>query len=260
METINNMANAAAKAVWGENGTQREPISGANGDVTKGEPYDAGNLETPYQERMENTLGASHTTETANTAASTTTPSAAPSVPTAEPSTSTSTSTPAARPSETHAVAPSRTENAAYASTEDAETQNKKEEEGILDPSELKGAGPRPLEVLAKENGGNANAGSGSSSEKRENNLGNAGEENLTGSTGHGTGEQYVKSTGLTADGGDFDATNPGAGKEADRLLEEKGVHRDSGVAQKESSASTDSHQKDKPSLGQRIKAKLHKH
>ena len=33
------------------------------------------------------------------------------------------------------------------------------------------------------------------------------------------TGEQYVKSTGLAADGGNFDAAKPGAGKEADRKL-----------------------------------------
>lgn len=32
-----------------------------------------------------------------------------------------------------------------------------------------------------------------------------------------GTGEKYVKSTGLAAQGGDFDAAAPGAGKEADR-------------------------------------------
>lgn len=32
-----------------------------------------------------------------------------------------------------------------------------------------------------------------------------------------GTGEQYVKTTGLAADGGNFDATKPGAGREADR-------------------------------------------
>ena len=32
-----------------------------------------------------------------------------------------------------------------------------------------------------------------------------------------GTGTQYVKSTGVKAEGGDFDATKPGAGKEADR-------------------------------------------
>ena len=32
-----------------------------------------------------------------------------------------------------------------------------------------------------------------------------------------GTGEKYIKSTGTAADGGDFDATKPGAGREADR-------------------------------------------
>ena len=34
-----------------------------------------------------------------------------------------------------------------------------------------------------------------------------------------GTGELYVKSNDVKADGGDFDATKPGAGKEADREL-----------------------------------------
>ncbi|KAF8465269.1 hypothetical protein BDZ91DRAFT_232949 [Kalaharituber pfeilii] len=36
----------------------------------------------------------------------------------------------------------------------------------------------------------------------------------------------YVKSTGVAAEGGDFDAAKPGAGKEADRLLEQAGLHR----------------------------------
>jgi len=31
-----------------------------------------------------------------------------------------------------------------------------------------------------------------------------------------GTGERYVRSTGLAADGGDFDATHVGAGREAE--------------------------------------------
>jgi hypothetical protein len=34
--------------------------------------------------------------------------------------------------------------------------------------------------------------------------------------TGKGTGEKHVKSTGLAAEGGDFDAAAPGAGKEAE--------------------------------------------
>jgi hypothetical protein len=37
--------------------------------------------------------------------------------------------------------------------------------------------------------------------------------------TGEGTGTKYVKSTGVAAEGGTFDAAAPGAGVEADRLL-----------------------------------------
>lgn len=44
-----------------------------------------------------------------------------------------------------------------------------------------------------------------------------------------GTGEEWVKTSGFDAEGGDFDATKPGAGKEATRLLEEKGIHRENG-------------------------------
>ncbi|KAF3930684.1 hypothetical protein ABW19_dt0208170 [Dactylella cylindrospora] len=46
---------------------------------------------------------------------------------------------------------------------------------------------------------------------------------------GEGTGTLYEKSTGLACDGGDFDATRPGAAREAARLMDEKGVkHGDS--------------------------------
>lgn len=44
METINNVALAASKAVWGDSEAHKEPVSGAKGDVAKGEPFDAGNL------------------------------------------------------------------------------------------------------------------------------------------------------------------------------------------------------------------------
>jgi len=39
-------------------------------------------------------------------------------------------------------------------------------------------------------------------------------------------GHLWVKTTGTAAEGGDFDAAKPGAGREADRLLEESGIHR----------------------------------
>lgn len=52
MDTLSNVATAATKAVWGGPEANKEPVSGAQGDVTKGEPYDAGNLGTvPFKSR-----------------------------------------------------------------------------------------------------------------------------------------------------------------------------------------------------------------
>ncbi|KAK8248720.1 hypothetical protein IWZ00DRAFT_509024 [Phyllosticta capitalensis] len=80
-----------------------------------------------------------------------------------------------------------------------------------------------------------------------------------------GTGEQYVKSTGFSADGGDFDAAKPGAGKEADRLLDSRGVQRDAGAATSDSNAaspsparSQESSEHGKTSMKTKIKEKLH--
>lgn len=74
------------------------------------------------------------------------------------------------------------------------------------------GPGPRPLSEVKK--GGAGGAGTGG--------TGGAGDDAGGGgvqkeSCGEGTGEKYVKSSGMAADGGDFDASNPGAGREADR-------------------------------------------
>jgi len=68
----------------------------------------------------------------------------------------------------------------------------------------------------------------------------------------------------MVADGGDFDASNPGAGREADRLLEAKGIHHTPGVAppsdadEKNTGAPSEG-KEGKPSLKEKIKAKLHK-
>ncbi|KAH7402970.1 hypothetical protein BKA64DRAFT_721799 [Cadophora sp. MPI-SDFR-AT-0126] len=77
-----------------------------------------------------------------------------------------------------------------------------------------------------------------------------------------GTGEQYVKSTGVKAEGGDFDVGKPGAGLGADRLFEERGVHREqpgegSPTGKEEASGAADS-KSGKSSLAEKIKAKLH--
>lgn len=253
------MANAAAKAVWGEGQTNREPISGAKGDVARGEPYDAGNMETPYQERLENDLGSNTGSKTAeNTTES-------------EPAGRTTESTsfenvarsaPIGKTTEATPATTSHTENSAYAST-DSPAQQEQQEAGLLNEADLKGTGPRPLEVVAKENGGDASPKSGSPDNvgRSENTLDSAvSGENVVEADSKGTGEEYVKASGLAADGGDFDATKPGAGREADRLLEQKGVHREDAAGPGGHSGSSHGDQKDKPSLGERIKAKFHKH
>ncbi|KAH7313276.1 glycine-rich cell wall structural protein 1 [Stachybotrys elegans] len=216
------MASAAAKAVWGENQATREPVSGAQGDVARGEPYDAGNLETPQQEKVEDRLSSGALE-----------------------------SMPATRPAENGTM-----ESAEYTKTENQ--PSKENEDGLLTQEELKaaGPGPRPLEVVAKENGGTA-VSSGPESSRKENTLGEtpSAENTLeTSNTDTSAHSEPVHATGLAADGGDFDATKPGAGADADRLMEQKGMNRECG----ESSSPTRG--KDKPSLGERIKAKLHRH
>ncbi|OBT70817.1 hypothetical protein VF21_10020 [Pseudogymnoascus sp. 05NY08] len=88
-----------------------------------------------------------------------------------------------------------------------------------------------------------------------------------TSGAGEGTGEQWVKSSGMKADGGDFDASAPGAGREADRLLTEKGITR-SGADEKKVTGEMDTKapdghnnasENDKLGLKDKLKNKLHK-
>jgi len=75
-----------------------------------------------------------------------------------------------------------------------------------------------------------------------------------------GTGQQVVKTSGMNADGGDFDATKPGAGSEATRLMEAKGVHK--AVGNKgppaEAADASETPEKAKTSKITKIKEKLH--
>ncbi|CAI6332263.1 unnamed protein product [Periconia digitata] len=94
--------------------------------------------------------------------------------------------------------------------------------------------------------------------ERRESKVGNPGGQEH-GTEPKGTGEKHVKSTGLATDGGDFDASKPGAGREADRLLEQKGIHRDEkGNMEGGTDASPGSPGKDKVSKMHKLKEKLH--
>lgn len=95
---------------------------------------------------------------------------------------------------------------------------------GALDKSEnpgkVDGPGPKPIDEVAHERGGDAGAVAGRSAHGGVADVADAaGDEEGPGakSKGEGTGEKYIKSSGLAAEGGDFDATKPGAGREADR-------------------------------------------
>lgn len=119
--------------------------------------------------------------------------------------------------------------------------------------------------------------------ERRESKVGNPGGQEHGADEPKGTGEKWVKSSGLAADGGDFDATKPGAGREADReskwkragrsigrtlskadgvagILEEKGIHKDAKGAMDNPAAAGDSspERKGKVSKLGKIKDKLH--
>jgi len=233
METISSMAQTAAKAVWGDGAEHDEPVSGVQGDVSKGEPYDGGNIDPEEQERRDSkfpteedeTLRERQNTKNGNAAVESTTDM--PDNTAHEPATS---STPG------------------------------DDKQGVM------GDGPKSLDTVAKEHGGDAG---NIRTESESTSAKGAGAGSSAGakvedddSESKGTGEQYVKTTGLAADGGDFDATKPGAGREADRLMEAKGIdHVAGGDHSLPDSSSSGSGTKDgKPSLKERIKDKLHIH
>ncbi|KAK7963712.1 hypothetical protein PG996_008599 [Apiospora saccharicola] len=334
METVNSMAAAAAKAVWGESDTTatannethgQEPISGAQGNVSKGEPFDKGNMDPQPSAASVNTHEASTTTPSTSTMPSTSTHQPTSTLnehaSTTTPTTSSTTTVPhheTAQFAKTTGTAAGSDEAPATERSElkakDTPADSTKAQNDTRDPSDPKtnpknaptdvdntGEGinagqdldkipaPKPLDELARERGGDAGKvgdGATSSSVDKTETAGEKKDEAEdpndphAKSAGEGTGEKYVKTTGLQADGGDFDATKPGAGREADRLLEQKGIHVTKGVPPKPEDEAADKHDKhaadkatsdkhsDKDSAGSgekkstisKIKEKLHRH
>ncbi|KAF2203237.1 hypothetical protein GQ43DRAFT_430076 [Delitschia confertaspora ATCC 74209] len=92
--------------------------------------------------------------------------------------------------------------------------------------------------------------------ERRNSTIGNPGGQEH--GKEQGTGEQWVKTSGLAAEGGNFDATLPGAGREADRLLESKGIHKTVGGPAQSTNPGAHADDDHKVSMGEKIKNKLH--
>ncbi|KAH7001818.1 hypothetical protein EDB80DRAFT_62725 [Ilyonectria destructans] len=284
MESISNAATAAAKAVWGENTTQQEPVSGVQGDVSKGEPYDAGNMEPARQEQVEKSMEGRHVesapiphpqedttfrqSDTHDTRDTGRIPQKASDLNDVDTTTPAQASKPSAalegydsRPAEGLAARP--VENIAINDGRDASRDKTTESKPLeskapgskpleSEPLESKALGSNPLESESLESKALDSKPLESKPLESTSSMPSAEKTESESEESKGTGQEYVRTTGFAADGGDFDATKPGAGREADRLLEEKGIHHG------EDGFGHDG--KDKPSLGERIKAKLHKH
>ncbi|KAI0879671.1 hypothetical protein GGS24DRAFT_6540 [Hypoxylon argillaceum] len=271
MDTINNMAASAAKAVWGENkSSTEEPVSGRLGDTSKGEPYDAGNIESGNANTSNETStnGVANgdvngdATKDAKFAKTTGTAAGSTDIP----------QTPSTGLKESSGAGDSSKGQNDTRSPEDPKTHPEKaptdvndaDEEGVNEAPDVEGPGPKPLSEVAKEHGGDAGNDSKSSvdtTDKSNDATDESKEESKEEShESKGTGEKYVKTTGLQADGGDFDATKPGAGREADRLMEEKGMHNPADPSSGGDNGGSSSPTSGKKSLGQKIKDKLHRH
>lgn len=296
METISNAAATAAstasKLLWGEQGTQsndtagQEPISGQKGKGTVDDPYDQGNLEdasnpskTPTTSDLPDrtstgpTSSLPETTSTPSTNLNNATTGGAPEplkdtdktgvvsdhtgdVPT-ESSFSESSSNPGAAPSS--GAAPEVKQQGAdkpNVKPKDDELKDPKEEAEELmkkrDPNDHSG---EPMKLHDSSEKPEVPA---TQEERRDSKLGNPGGQEH-GKEPKGTGEEWVKTSGVQADGGDFDATKPGAGREAERIMEEKGLKKTAPVPEEASATSGGSGSgEEKRSKMKKLKEKLH--
>lgn len=286
MDTVSNVATQAVNLVWGDSSDEREPISGAQGNVSSGEPYDAGNMDASDQQNMSTVTGSNPNISTTSNANVIGDQASRKSVDTHGQNVNLG-----AQASEASAERRQATEDESGNGTSDnvsgvrADTsdngfakkhhsaendqKNKTTEGGEFkslsnntDPEgegdtnmKVMGDGPKPLEVVAREHGGDAGNG-GEVDTQHDGSV--ADDADASKQENKGTGEMHVMTTGFAADGGDFDATKPGAAKEADRLMVEKngsGFNSSGGKIDGETTNGDG-----KPSLGARIKNKLHKH
>lgn len=263
METITSIPAVVSKAIWGDK--TQEPVSGQQGKGNVNEPFDKGNDET----------GAPNTSTTAAT--TTTTTSDHNRVPDSGVDTSTNRTGPSEATSGLETGDPKsgqapHVKQQGAANPLDAPSDHKpsgvphtdEEREAAMakgefprDPNDHSGE-PLKMHLGGSDNQASTGLQAGSSKADRSKSV------SQEGGTPHGkilgTGEQHVKTTGLAAEGGDFDATKPGAGVEASRILEQKGItHKTTPdkISEVDSRGSNDS-ETTKVSKMARLKEKLH--
>jgi len=262
METITNAAtsvvNTASGYIYGTNNTAaepgKEPVSGQSGKGTADEPFDKGNEETATGAPAASTgTSATKTTDTA-----TDTPSLGSSKTSASDSAPTSTTIGHHNPADGADPASGqkpfqkqqggdRPNEAPTGEQSEAVKETKDEGEELLkkrDPNDHSG------EPMKMHDGSEEKV----NEEEDDEHPGQEGGKKQ----GGGTGEEWIKTSGLQADGGDFDAAKAGAGREADRLLEEKGIARDErgGMVGTDGSPVPTDHKNPSPSGGAHSKVK----
>ncbi|KAF2103489.1 hypothetical protein NA57DRAFT_53008 [Rhizodiscina lignyota] len=276
MESITNVAsnaaNTASKLIWGEGKTEsgQEPVSGQQGPGSKTEPFDQGNKEgevpTSSEGQTATSTAAVGDSGSANPGTGNdVTESQEPVNTSSEGQTATSTAAvgepgsgdPSTGADVTESQKPVQKQQGADKPTdeptgaqEDAVKEKKDDAEKAMEHRDPNDHSGEPMQMH-----------DGSEKKEEEESGDAAGQPDEEKSKEEGTGEQYVKSSGMAAEGGDFDATKPGAGSEANRLLEEHGVHKDAGnqgpPQQAESSGGVDD-SKAKPKMLEKVKEKLH--
>lgn len=265
------MAASAAKAVWGDNKpSSEEPVSGRAGDTSKGEPYDAGNMEptsataghpASTNDRADADVNGRSDGDIAGDAKFAKTTGTAVENDDTPQNPSTDRKAASVPDDTSKGQGDTRSPEDRNTHPKSAPTDvNDASDEGVNEPQELEGPGPRPVADVARDNGGDAGNDSSSTvaSEKKQDKDLEA--DKADKSENKGTGEQVVRASGLHADGGDFDATKPGAGREADRLMEEKGMHNPNNTNSAGDGGSSSPTSSGKKSFGQKIKDKLHRH
>lgn len=187
METITNAASAASKAVFGEP-ANKEPVSGAQGDTTKGEPYDAGNLGMLLTPRFAR-LCSNSTRKSPNT-----------NMP-------------------PDADSQEKLEKRLSGDDDDATRSSKPHASEVHESTRTEpvGPGPKPVDVVAREHGGDAGAVDKPALATDDVTTTAKDDDKKDDESKKPAGQEVVHASGFAAEGGDFDASNPGAGKEADR-------------------------------------------
>lgn len=227
METVNSVVTGASKLIWGEGSTApagEEPVNGQKGAGTASEPFDKGNDESESSSLLPSHMPKHKSADMLKGTTKTTNPAESGAVPQQKQQ---GADRPTEEPSTAQTEAISDKKEAAESTQDKASTSNTKitsdeqrnelAEKGELphDPNDHSG---EPMKMHA---GGDPEAKvEGETLKQKTERSASVGQE---GGGEHGkvkgTGEEWVKTTGIAAEGGDFDATKPGAGKEATREL-----------------------------------------